>query len=87
MILHLIADPIDTNWSLSHKIYLCHSHAARWSGDEDWKALGMIVVSYDEWGEGNAAAETLREALNGRGQSFQNGETRDQPLSPNQQIK
>ena len=79
VLVHLIADPIDTNWSLAHKIYLCHSHAVRWSGDKDWKALGMIVVSYDEWGEGNTAAKALKEALNGH------GDKRDQPLSLNQQ--
>lgn len=59
VIVHLIGDPWDTLWSLSHKIFLCHRWADEWSSDEHWKAMGMVVLSYDEWGKGEEAHTTL----------------------------
>lgn len=59
VVLHLIGDPLDTIWSLSHKIFLCHQRVESWSHEKDCKAMGMIVISHDEWGEGNKMENIL----------------------------
>lgn len=67
VIFHLIGDPIDTVWSLSHKIFLCHVRGAKWSGHQDWKAMAMIIISYEEWGEGNRSERALLRAFRTNG--------------------
>lgn len=59
VIMHLIGDPLDTIWSLSHKIFLCDRRVEKWSHERDHKALGIVVVSCDEWGKGNEVEVTL----------------------------
>lgn len=59
VVLHLIGDPLDTIWSLSHKIYLTHRRVEKWSHEKDCNAMATIVVSYDEWGEGSKMEDTL----------------------------
>lgn len=59
VILHLIGDPLDTIWSLSHKIYLTHRRVERWSLDKDCNVMATIVISHDEWGEGKRMEDTL----------------------------
>jgi hypothetical protein len=63
VILHLIGDPLDTIWSLSHKISLCHSRAEKWSGNKDWKAMATVVISYEEWGKGDKVEAALLQAF------------------------
>lgn len=80
VIVHLIGDPWDTLWSLSHKIFLCHKWADEWSSDEHWKAMGMVVFSYDEWGKGEEAHQTLLQAFRIRART-----DAELPLSQEQQ--
>lgn len=63
VILHLIGDPLDTIWSLSHKVYLTHRRVEKWSHDKDCDAMATIVISHDEWGEGNRMEDTLFQAI------------------------
>lgn len=53
VIVHLLGDPIDTIWSLLHKLWICEKRARDWrkrqrEGNE-WKGLALIHISYDEW--------------------------------------
>ena len=63
VILHLIGDPLDTIWSLSHKIYLTHRRVEKWSLDKDCNAMATIVISHDEWGEGDKMEDTLHQVF------------------------
>jgi hypothetical protein len=70
-----MGDPIGTINNLLQKLNLCEERAKQCSelrgylnGDDSdrvWKALGIIVISYDEWGEANGtlAAELLGNRL------------------------
>lgn len=89
VILHLIGDPLDTVWSLSHKIFLCHTRGAKWSGDRDWKALGMITISFEEWGEGDQTEKALLQVFRAGGTYQANAQVQNcadnPPLSQDQQ--
>jgi hypothetical protein len=72
---HLMGDPISTIKDLRKKISRCEEHAADFAkrrvlsnGDPSdaeraWKALAMITISYDEWGQGDEAKKALEKAL------------------------
>jgi hypothetical protein len=59
--LHLVGDPVDTIASLLYTLAVCQSRAEslRKQGmpDQDWKMLTLIMVSYDECGNNEAAIE------------------------------
>jgi len=58
---HLLGDPIDTISSLLYTLAACQSRAEmlRKKGipDQDWKNLALIMDSYDECGNSQAAIE------------------------------
>jgi hypothetical protein len=72
---HLMGDPISTIKDLQEKLSRCEDHAVYFKkrnvksksrgclSDREWKALAMICVAYDEWGEGYAAQEALGKQL------------------------
>jgi hypothetical protein len=70
---HLMGDPISTIKDLRKKISRCEDHADYFDtrlvlpksalSVREWKALAMIALSYDEWGEGNAARDALGKEL------------------------
>lgn len=67
VIIHLMGDPIDTIWSLLHKISICQDRAIYWRKryrqEKDWKAFALIQVSYDEWKPDDLEADELRRGL------------------------
>ena len=87
VILHLIGDPLDTIWSLSHKIFLCHRRVETWFHDNDHKAMGMIVISHDEWGENNQVEDTLLQILSARGPVVQDGANMALAEDPQKKIR
>ena len=58
-IAHLLGDPIDTISSLLYKLAVCQSRAEllrkKGISDQDWKALALLMDSYDECGDSQAA--------------------------------
>jgi hypothetical protein len=71
---HLMGDPISTIKDLRKKISRCEDCATHFAErlvlpNDDrlcrraWKALAMITVSYDEWGQGDEVQKALGEAL------------------------
>jgi hypothetical protein len=67
VLVHLMGDPIGTIKDLREKLSRCEKLAAyfekRGLTDRQWKALAMICIAFDEWGQGNAARELLDNQL------------------------
>lgn len=66
VVVHLVGDPLDTIWSLSHKIFLCHRRVEKWSHHRDRQAIAMVVISHDEWGEDNHVEKFLLQVFPAR---------------------
>jgi hypothetical protein len=67
VITHLMGDPMGTIKDLREKLSRCEEHAVYFEEFGllpcQWKALAMICVAYDEWGQGYAARKVLGELL------------------------
>ena len=76
-IVHLLGDPVDTIRNLIYTLSNCQRRAQYWKKqfsdtllpligdkpDREWKALALITISYDEWGQGDKASKILYESL------------------------
>lgn len=66
-IIHLLGDPVDSLWSLLHKLMMCQKHAqqwrSQWSDAQIWKTSALIEISYDEWEIGGIVKDRLHQAL------------------------
>ena len=77
VILHLLADPVDTLKNLLAKMSGCQVTAADWKReckklleelpgedqDRDWKALALLTDAYGEWNSDTEAKKALQQGL------------------------
>jgi hypothetical protein len=65
-VVHLFGNPIDTIASLLYTLALCQSRARKFKEgglNRRWKLATLIMISYDECGNDEAARQQLLESL------------------------
>ena len=67
VLVHLMGDPIGTIKDLREKLSRCDKFATHFEDrglrDRQWKALAMICIAFDEWGQGDVAKGLLDKQL------------------------